>query len=221
MVKVGPWKAASDPTTCTKTGAEDFVSVGCARRTEGDGSGVVVPFVRSFAPHDALLSFKRSKRENKRESEAKYKEHGCWWGGDSDRACHRAQFESNLRHDRVSLPLAAPPLRAACFDYTASRWTPPLFRPTFSPLRACCSPARHRSPPLVEEKSLLARRRRRRRRIWRKVAESVEGLFVSGSLCSSRVRIAIRFVGDTRSKCERGRRKKIERDPDESGARRV
>lgn len=47
MVKVGPWKAASDPTTCTKTGAEDFVSVGCARRTEGDGSGMVVPFVRS------------------------------------------------------------------------------------------------------------------------------------------------------------------------------
>lgn len=103
-------EGSSDPTTCTKTGAEDFVSVGCARRTERDG--VVVPFVRSFAPHDALLSFKRSKRENKRESEAKCKEDGCWWGGDSDRACHRAQFESNLRHDRVSLPLAAPPLRA-------------------------------------------------------------------------------------------------------------
>lgn len=41
------------------------------------------------------------------------KEHGCWWGGDTDRACHRPQFESNLRHDRVSLPLVAPPLRKA------------------------------------------------------------------------------------------------------------
>lgn len=38
-------EGSSDPTTCTKTGAEDFVSVGCARRTERDG--VVVPFVRS------------------------------------------------------------------------------------------------------------------------------------------------------------------------------
>jgi len=27
------------------------------------------------------------------------------WGGDTDRACHRAQFKSNLRHDRVSWSL--------------------------------------------------------------------------------------------------------------------
>lgn len=31
------------------------------------------------------------------------------WGGDTDRACHRPQFKSNLRDDRVSWLLAAPP----------------------------------------------------------------------------------------------------------------
>lgn len=35
--------------------------------------------------------------------------HEYRWGGDTDRACHRPQFKSNLRHDRVSWLLAAPP----------------------------------------------------------------------------------------------------------------
>ncbi|KAI4493273.1 hypothetical protein M0802_009441 [Mischocyttarus mexicanus] len=33
------------------------------------------------------------------------------WGGDTDRACHRPQFQSNLRHDRVSWSLVRLPLR--------------------------------------------------------------------------------------------------------------
>lgn len=72
---------------------------------------------------------------------------------DTDRACHRPQFESNLRHDRVSLPLVAPPLRKAepsarVFLYAiypaVDTSTRPVFRPTFSRLRVHPShPAEH------------------------------------------------------------------------------
>jgi len=61
--------------------------------------------------HGWRLSFRRPKRENSRgerwrERVARRVEpHGCRWGGDTDRACHRAQFKSNLRHDRVSWSL--------------------------------------------------------------------------------------------------------------------
>lgn len=72
---------------------------------------------------------------------------------DTDRACHRPQFESNLRHDRVSLPLVAPPLRKAepsarvflhAIYPAVDTSTRPVFRPTFSRLRVHPShPAEH------------------------------------------------------------------------------
>lgn len=60
----------------------------------------------------AGLSLKRLKRENaRRETEGKRKRkrvarrvelYRSRWGADTDRACYRPQFKSNLRHDRIS-----------------------------------------------------------------------------------------------------------------------
>lgn len=84
---------------------------------------------RSFEPDDdeswpAFISQKAEEREGaardgKRKRVARrVKLYRSRWGADTDRACYRPQFKSNLRHDRISwslvallLPLLLRPLR--------------------------------------------------------------------------------------------------------------
>lgn len=68
---------------------------------------LALPAVQRRTPGALFYLLKEPKRESTRQC-SEPRNTVLWWGGDTDRACHRPQFESNLRHDRVSWPLVCP-----------------------------------------------------------------------------------------------------------------
>lgn len=116
----GAQHAPDETDECVLAEVADADPLGAACRSDPERAPMLVPFLlRRRTQPTVGVDLLRGRRgstwqesEGDREGErecSKASLHGCWWGGDTDRACHRPQFKSNLRHDRVSWLLAAPP----------------------------------------------------------------------------------------------------------------
>ena len=159
-------RKSSDPATCTKTGVPTLsASPGPSHCCVPNRTNLVKPVsnvqaVRPLRPleHASWPGFYllKGRRGRVQESEANQGTHGSWWGGDTDRACHRPQFESNLRHDRVSWLLVAPPHRKQA-AVRARVWTSSRrvsARAIFRPLLISLYPSTFQ-PPSGRSKEIL------------------------------------------------------------------